>query len=246
MEKDKKTLLEIEELSKTFNDTKEKQRVIDNVSFSVKKNEFISIVGPSGCGKSTLLRLIAGFDNHYKGKILFNPSIINSQKDVGLVFQDYALFPWLNVRDNIAFGLNTNGMKKINIEQKVNSFLKEIDMLKSSKKYTSQISGGMQQRVAIARTLITEPKLILMDEPFGSLDSQTRFQMQKFLIKILKKHKCTILFVTHNIREAIFLSDKIIILSKEPAKIKSVFLTNKIKTEKEKLILEKKILAQLL
>jgi NitT/TauT family transport system ATP-binding protein len=246
MKKDKETLLEIKELSKTFNDSKEKQRVINNISFSVKKNEFISIVGPSGCGKSTLLRLIAGFDNDYTGKILFNPNIINSQKDVGLVFQNYALFPWLNVKGNIAFGLSTNGMKKNNIEKKVNSFLKEIDMLKSSNKYVSQISGGMQQRVAIARTLIIEPKLILMDEPFGSLDSQTRRQMQKFLLKILKKHKCTIIFVTHNIREAVFLSDKVIVLSKEPARIKSIIPTSKVKTETSRLKLEKRISSQLL
>ncbi len=178
------------------------------------------MVGPSGCGKTTLLKIIAGLERATRGRVLLDGFEIASQTDkVGLVFQEYALFPWRTTLQNIVIGLEIMGVNK---KERLAAGMEYVNMfgLKGfENRYPCELSGGMQQRVAIARTLIMGPKVVLMDEPFGSLDSQTRNDLQEFLLDLWQKRQDTVLFVTHNVDEAVFLSDEILVLSKRPARI---------------------------
>lgn len=194
--------------------------VLDNIHFRVEEGEFVSLVGPSGCGKTTLLRVIAGLDKHWTGQVLLDGRDISHETDrIGLVFQEYALFPWRTTLQNIQFGLEIVGVQKQQRISLAMKYIKEFGLEGFENSYPKELSGGMQQRVAIARTLITGPKVILMDEPFGSVDSQTRNELQEFLLDLWQKGMETIIFVTHNVDEAVFLSDRILVLSKRPARV---------------------------
>ena len=211
------TILNIQNLSKQFHDKNSGPvKAIENLSLDVQTGQFVSVIGPSGCGKTTLLRIIAGLDRASEGSIHINAG---SSVNVGFVFQEYALFPWLTVQENIGFGLRFGpGPPSENIS-KIRQYIKRFDLEDFANSFPNELSGGMKQRVAIARTLICDPAIILMDEPFGALDSQTRAKMQEFLQDLWTESGKTILFVTHNVDEAIFLSNRIIGLTRRPGKI---------------------------
>ena len=197
---------------------------VKQVNLEVCGGELLILLGPSGCGKTTLLRIIAGLENATQGKVLLDgKKITKSLGKIGLIFQEYALFPWQKIIKNIEFGLEVKKVKKKERRQEALNYIKTFGLSGFENKYPRDLSGGMQQRVAIARTLITNPDVVLMDEPFGSLDSQTRYSMQDFLLRIWQDKKETFLFVTHNVDEAIYLSDRIIALSKRPAEIVKIF-----------------------
>lgn len=182
--------------------------------------EFRVLLGPSGCGKSTLLRLIAGLDQPDSGEVLVNEQPVHGPgKDRGMVFQKYTSFPWLTVTDNIAYGLKINGVPAETRKQVVEQLIQAVGLSGFEKAYPETLSGGMQQRVAIARTLALRPAVILMDEPFGALDAQTRSEMQQLLLRVWQETASTILFVTHDVEEAIYLADRIFIMSAHPGTI---------------------------
>ncbi|MDO8649607.1 MAG: ABC transporter ATP-binding protein [Candidatus Peregrinibacteria bacterium] len=198
---------------------------VQDVSMTIKEKEFVSIVGPSGCGKTTLLRMIAGLETSEASSIRFNGHPVNvPDRERGMVFQSFALFPWLNVYDNIASGLRFAGRSDEEVSKTVSRYLGLTGLEAFSKAYPMTLSGGMRQRVAIARTLANDPKVILMDEPFGSLDSQTRSQMQEFLADLWEKDSKMVIFVTHDIEEAVFLSDRVFLMSPRPGRIKKEFI----------------------
>ena len=217
-------MLEIKNISKIYDSGRQQIEAISNLSFKVGEKQFIALVGPSGCGKTTLLKIVAGLLTSTSGEVLLDrKKILGPEKERGLIFQNFNLFPWLTVRENISFGLDLQQLENAKKKEIVEHYLQITGLLDFSEFYPKNLSGGMQQRVAIARTLANDPKILLMDEPFGSLDSQTRSQMQEFLIKIWEIEQKTILFVTHNINEAIFLADKIYVLTKRPMLIKRMF-----------------------
>jgi NitT/TauT family transport system ATP-binding protein len=182
--------------------------------------EFRVLLGPSGCGKSTILRLIAGLDTPDKGEVLVNGErVAGPGRDRGMVFQKYTSFPWLTVAENVAYGMKIHGDPPAEIKQTVGRLIEAVGLLGFEKSYPDKLSGGMQQRVAIARTLAVRPQVILMDEPFGALDAQTRSEMQHLLLQIWQETASTVLFVTHDVEEAIYLADRIFILSARPGTI---------------------------
>jgi NitT/TauT family transport system ATP-binding protein len=198
--------------------------VLKNVNFKVNDGQFISIVGPSGCGKTTLLKIIAGLEDSSGGKVFLNEEeLTTSREQIGLVFQEYALFSWRTTLRNIEFGLEIKGINKKQRRSAALEYIRNFGLSGFEHKYPRELSGGMRQRVAIARTLINSPKVLLMDEPFGSLDSQTRNALQEFLLAIWRKREEIVLFVTHNVDEAVFLSDQIIVMSERPSGIMKVF-----------------------
>lgn len=215
--------LELIHISKIFHhDTsREKVPALTDINVTVAKGEFISIIGPSGCGKTTLLRIISGLEEPSSGTIFLNQrKVAAPTNQVGLIFQEYALFPWRTVIDNVAFSLEIQHIPKKERRDRARSLLSQFGLEGFENKYPKELSGGMKQRVAIARTLINEPALLLMDEPFGAIDSQTRNAMQEFLLTIWQETKNTILFVSHNIDETVFLSQRVLGLSQRPGTIK--------------------------
>ncbi len=195
---------------------------LDKISFNVPRNQFCVIVGPSGCGKSSLLYLAAGLNEVTSGTIRVNGQIVyRPGADRGMVFQSYTLFPWLTVRGNVEYGLKRKGMASPQRAEITERYLKEIGLAGFASHYPSQLSGGMQQRVAIARALANDPAVLLMDEPFGALDSQTRSSMQQLLLDIWERRHKTVLFVTHDIDEALVLADRIVVMTPRPGRIKA-------------------------
>lgn len=193
---------------------------LQDVSISAKPGEFICILGPSGCGKSTLLGALAGHLRPSSGSILVDKqSIQGPHPDRGLVFQHHTLFPWKKVLDNVAFGLKMKGIPRTERRQQARDLLKLVGLEGFENVYPSQLSGGMQQRVEIARVLINHPRVMLMDEPFGALDAQTRLKMQELLLEVWTRIKTTIVFITHDIDEALFLADRILVMSPRPGRI---------------------------
>lgn len=194
---------------------------IDNVSFTVNRGEVCVLLGPSGCGKSTLLRMVAGLlpatsgDIALSEKLIFGPS-----RERGMVFQSYTSFPWLTVQQNVEYGLSISGCSRKERREIANHFIERVKLTRFKTAYPNQLSGGMRQRVAIARTLANGPKILLMDEPFGALDAETRWQMQELLLEVIKQESMTTLMVTHDIEEALFLADKIIFLSRHPGTVR--------------------------
>lgn len=218
------TQISIRNLKKVYRTDDSETVAIDDFSLDIKKGELISIVGPSGCGKTTLLRMIAGLLDITSGQILINGVECKGPgPDRGMVFQDYALFPWRSVRKNIEFGLEIAKIPKDKRSEKVDEMLQMVGLENFANSRVHELSGGMKQRVAIARALATSPEVILMDEPFGALDAQTRNLMQESLIKILQQTDQTVIFITHSVDEAVYLSDRIVVLTKRPASIKNVF-----------------------
>jgi NitT/TauT family transport system ATP-binding protein len=195
---------------------------VEDASLSVQKNEFVSLIGPSGCGKSTLLRTAAGLDQPASGRILVEGHAVDQPgADRGMVFQAYTLFPWLTVKDNILFSLKKTTLSNAEKEDRVIQYIRLIGLEGFENSYPNQLSGGMRQRVAIARALVYQPKILLMDEPFGALDAQTRLLMQELLLEVWEKQRSTVLFVTHDVEEAILLSDRILVMTTLPGKIKA-------------------------
>lgn len=217
-----KSILSINNIKKTFitDGDRGSLTVLQDINVDIQENEFVCIVGPSGCGKSTLLRLIAGLESPTEGNVLYRgENLTKPRKEIGMVFQNYSLMPWLNVEDNIAMGLNFKRVSKKEKKETVDEYLEIIGLEKFRKSYPHELSGGMQQRVAIARTLANNPDVVLMDEPFGALDAYTRIILQKELLRIWEKHKKTIIFVTHSVDEAIYLGDRIILMSRRRGSI---------------------------
>jgi NitT/TauT family transport system ATP-binding protein len=218
-------MIEIQGVSKRF---KERDggafTAIENVSFSVRKGEFVSILGPSGCGKSTLLNLVAGLEQTETGRIeVLGKTIQGPGTDRIVVFQEHTLFPWLTVLENVSFGLKQRGMKKKERYELAMEQMKLVHLSKFADRYPHELSGGMKQRVAIARALVMDPDILLMDEPFAALDEQTRLLLHKELEEIWMKTRKTILFITHNIREAVLLSDRVLVMSTRPGRIKKEY-----------------------
>jgi ABC-type nitrate/sulfonate/bicarbonate transport system ATPase subunit len=194
---------------------------LDNISLGVAEQEFSVIVGPSGCGKSSLLRLVAGLIDPTAGRItLDGKEVTGPGKDRGMVFQSYTLFPWLTVRDNVEFGLKIGGVPAAERARIAAHYISEVGLEGFETSYPKQLSGGMMQRVALARALANDPAILLMDEPFGALDSQTRSLMQELLLKIWEHSHKTVLFITHDIDEAILLGDRVHVMTARPGRIK--------------------------
>ena len=192
------------------------------VDLAVADGEFITILGPSGCGKSTLLRIVAGLDRPSAGRVMLDSrEVVRPGSDRGMVFQSYTLFPWLSVADNIAFGLREKGMPVVERQRIVAQWLGNIGLQSFAAHYPKQLSGGMQQRTAIARALANDPAILLLDEPFGALDNQTRALMQELLLGIWERDRKTVIFVTHDIEEAIFLASRVLVMSARPGRIKA-------------------------
>ena len=212
--------LRITNLEKTFMSEKSaKVSAVKDMTFDVKEREFLCIVGPSGCGKTTLLRMIAGLEEPTSGNIDWgNDNDIDHK--IGFVFQDDALLPWRTTYNNIAFGLELLKDDKGNINEKVSDLIEFMNLKGFENSYPKELSGGMQKRVAIARALVVDPDLLLMDEPFVSLDAQTRNTLQKELIKVWENKENTIIFITHSVDEAVFLADRVLILTARPTKVK--------------------------
>ncbi|XXU63413.1 ABC transporter ATP-binding protein [Sorangium sp. So ce1097] len=193
---------------------------LDGVSFEVRRRELISVIGPSGCGKSTLIRIVAGLDAPSEGDVLIDGTPVTGPgADRGMVFQGYTLFPWLTVRKNVMFGLRMRGVPGVEAERLAREWLHVVGLTDFADHHPAQLSGGMKQRVAIARALANEPRILLMDEPFGALDAQTRASMQAHLLRIWERVDVTVLFITHDLDEAIYLSDRVVVLGANPGRV---------------------------
>jgi len=195
---------------------------LEPVSLAVADNDFITILGPSGCGKSTLLRIVAGLDTPTSGRVLLDGAPVTGPgADRGMVFQSYTLFPWLTVRENICFGLRERRMRQPQQDEIAAHYIGRVGLAGFEHHYPKMLSGGMQQRTAIARALANDPKILLLDEPFGALDNQTRALMQELLLGIWEAETKTVLFVTHDIEEAIFMASRVVVMSARPGRIKA-------------------------
>ena len=199
----------------------DKTLALQATDLAVDENEFITILGPSGCGKSTLLRIVAGLDRPTAGEVQLDGRRIEGPgADRGMVFQSYTLFPWLTVRDNVCFGLRERGLPRAQQIEVAQGFLAQVGLANFADHYPKQLSGGMQQRTALARALANDPRMLLMDEPFGALDHQTRELMQELLLGIWERQRKTVLFVTHDIDEAVFMGSRVVVMSARPGRIK--------------------------
>ncbi|WP_425807845.1 ABC transporter ATP-binding protein [Desulfitobacterium sp. Sab5] len=212
----------VSHLKKSYVNKGKETVAVADASIEILDNEFVSIVGPSGCGKSTLLRILAGLDEATEGTAIVDDDLIDGPgADRGMVFQSYTLFPWLTVEENIHFGLKIKKMPKKQADEIVERYLEIIKLTPFRKSFPKELSGGMKQRVAIARALANSPKVLLMDEPFGALDSQTKSQMQLLMRQIWQVEKPTVVFITHDIEEAVFLSNRVYVMSGRPSGIKA-------------------------
>jgi NitT/TauT family transport system ATP-binding protein len=229
-------IFNIEGVSKRFFNPRTNHEVtaLEDISVQINDGEFFCLLGPSGCGKTTLLRIFAGLESPSQGRLLMDDELVNGPSwERGLIFQDYVLFPWRNVRKNVEFGLEARGIEKEIRKKTANEYINLVGLAGFELAYPSELSGGMQQRVGLARVLANESKVLLMDEPFGSLDAQTREVMQFELLRIWDTAKKTIVFVTHDIEEALFLSDRIAVMSPRPGRIKEL-LTCDMKRPRER------------
>jgi NitT/TauT family transport system ATP-binding protein len=214
--------LEINNLNKSFPTKDGELLVLENINMKVYKNEFACIVGASGCGKSTLLNIIAGLDQQTSGEVLLEGRPVNGPgADRGMVFQNYTLYPWLTVAENIEFGLKLKGIPASKRKEQVNHYIEIVGLGKFANSLPKTLSGGMKQRTAIARALANEPDILLMDEPFGALDAQTKGVLQEFMLQVWKQTQKTILMITHDVEEAVFLAQRIYVLSSRPGCIKA-------------------------
>lgn len=215
--------VKIDNVVKTYNTRKGETVALNGVSLDIKENEFICVVGPSGCGKSTLLNIIAGLLEPTSGSVSVDGKIVEGPgPERGVVFQQYALFPWLTVLKNVEFGLKLKGITGEQATQEAMKYLKMVDLEQFANSYPKELSGGMKQRVAIARAYAVNPQVLLMDEPFGALDAQTRTQLQTELLETWEKERKTCFFITHDVDEAIILAQKVIIMSARPGRIKEI------------------------
>lgn len=221
--KKREVILKSKNITKEFDSASGTRRVLNDVSFETHRREFLSVIGPSGCGKSTLIRILAGLEQSTKGSVHLSGKPVNEPgPERGMVFQGYTLFPWLSVKKNIMFGLEIAGKGKTTAANEALQWIDMVGLTEFTNHYPAQLSGGMQQRVAIARALANKPRVLLMDEPFGALDSQTRAKMQSHLLQIWKNVDITIIFITHDLDEAIYLSDRILVLKANPGEIQEI------------------------
>ncbi len=219
--------LSVKEVSKIFQLKKDLSiKAVENVTFDVHENELCILLGPSGCGKSTVLRMVAGLEEPTSGSLVLDgKEIIGPGRNRGMVFQSYTSFDWLTVQKNVEYGMRLNNVLPAERRERAEHFLELVKLTKFKNAYPHQLSGGMKQRVAIARTLANDPSILLMDEPFGALDAETRWNMQELLLSILERSSTTVLLVTHDIDEALFLADRIIFLSKHPGTVRENIIT---------------------
>lgn len=238
-------IMETRNLVKEFpTSSGKKQIVLKDISFQVHQREFLSIIGPSGCGKSTLIRILAGLETATSGEILLDGKpVVAPGAERGMVFQKYTLFPWLTVCQNVMFGLESIGKDRDTAENIALQWLDIIGLARYADYYPGQLSGGMQQRVAIARTLAPQPRVLLMDEPFGALDAQTRTQMQNYLLEVWRNIDITIIFVTHDLDEAVYLSDRILALKANPGEINELIEVPLPRPRRFRMLLEPEFLA---
>jgi len=214
-------MIEIQGVQKEFAKGERRVVALQDIDLRVAQREFVAILGPSGCGKSTLLNMVAGFDQPTRGSVkVAGEEIAAPAPSRGVVFQEPALFPWLSVMDNVVFGPKTLGQPAASYRARAAQIIEQIGLSGFEASYPAELSGGMRQRVGIARVLILEPKVLLMDEPFGSLDAQTRTLMQELLLALWERHQQTVLFVTHDIEEAILLADRVCVMTARPGRIK--------------------------
>ena len=213
----------IDNVVKKFNGRNGEMIALNGVTLDIHDNEFICVVGPSGCGKSTLLNIIAGLLEPTSGQVYCDGKLVEGTgTDRGVVFQQYALFPWLTVKKNVRFALEMRGVKGKEADELAMKYLEKVDLVKFANHYPKELSGGMKQRVAIARAYAAEPQVLLMDEPFGALDAQTRTQLQSELLETWEKDRKTCFFITHDVDEAIILAQKVIVMSARPGRVKAV------------------------
>ncbi len=213
----------IDNVVKKFNGRNGEMIALNGVTLDIHDNEFICVVGPSGCGKSTLLNIIAGLLEPTSGEVYCDGKLVEGTgTDRGVVFQQYALFPWLTVKKNVRFALEMRGVKGKEADELAMKYLEKVDLVKFANHYPKELSGGMKQRVAIARAYAAEPQVLLMDEPFGALDAQTRTQLQSELLETWEKDRKTCFFITHDVDEAIILAQKVIVMSARPGRVKAV------------------------
>lgn len=212
--------VEAKQVSISFTTRSGITEALSPTDLKLEPGSFTALIGPSGCGKSTLLNAVAGFTPVSSGELTLDGSPITAPgPDTGMVFQQYALFPWLTAFGNVCFALRRMAIGKVEMKERALEALREVGLEKQAYQYPSQLSGGMKQRVAIARTLVAEPKVLLMDEPFGALDAQTRLSMHHFLLRVLEKHRATVLFVTHDVDEGLTLADDLHVFSSGPGRI---------------------------
>jgi NitT/TauT family transport system ATP-binding protein len=221
--KAREVILTVSQLNKVFQNGEKSTLALKDINLRTHRREFLCVVGPSGCGKSTLARILAGLEQHTSGEVLLlDQPVSGPGRDRGMVFQGYTLFPWLTVKKNVMFGLEVNGFGKLECEREAMQWLALIGLEKFADAYPQQLSGGMKQRVAIVRALANQPRILLMDEPFGALDAQTRCRMQAHLLEIWRKIDITIVFITHDLDEAIYLADRILVLSAHPGEVQEL------------------------
>lgn len=198
-------------------------KALEDISLEVREGEFLSVIGPSGCGKTTLLRIIGGLADYQSGQVEIDGKIVTAPgPDRAIVFQSFGLFPWKTVMDNVAFPLQIRKMDKRQIEETCMRHLEMVGLQKFPDSYPHQLSGGMQQRVGLARALATDPDILLMDEPFGAIDAQTRELMQEELMRIWSRHRKTVMFITHDLDEAVYLADRIVVLTRGPGRVRAI------------------------
>jgi NitT/TauT family transport system ATP-binding protein len=216
-------VLEAAGVGRQFDSATGPVQALSDINFKVHRREFITVIGPSGCGKSTLIRILAGLDQPSSGEIRLDGAAVRGPGvDRGMVFQGYTLFPWLTVKKNVMFGPLSKGLGRMRSEQDAMQWIQMVGLEKFADHYPHQLSGGMRQRVAIARSLANQPRILLMDEPFGALDAQTRSQMQGYLQQIWQNVDVTILFITHDLDEAVYLADRIIVLAAHPGRVNEI------------------------
>ena len=227
--------LVIDKICKDFTNNKGKAlSVLQDINLTVNEEEFVALVGPSGCGKSTLLNIASGLLEPTSGTVKFTQVEAGYEPRMSIVFQETGLFPWRNVHDNIAFGLETAGMPTEEREQRIKHYIELVGLKGFEKSFPHQLSGGMRQRVGIARALAIEPDLLLMDEPFSALDAQTRTIMQEELVTLWEKTRLTTLYVTHNIQEAVMLADRVVLLSRRPGKVNKILTIDIPRADRDK------------
>ena len=216
------TAVELRDVGKEFAARERRVVAVERIDLAVGHNEFAAILGPSGCGKSTILNMVAGFEAPTRGQVLVDGEPVRTPGPRrGVVFQEAALFPWYTVLDNVTFGPKTRGVPVATYRPKVESLLDLVGLRGFERHYPAELSGGMKQRVGLARVLVMEPEVLLMDEPFGSLDAQTRSAMQELLLSVWERHQQTVLFVTHDIEEALLLADTVLVMTARPGRIKT-------------------------